>query len=108
MSKAAEDAESVLAFMRLLYNFGADTDTTLRMLGPQMNTMGIAGITEDEDLIYPMIGTVLRLLLRHANADPHDMFDATFADLRVLDKDIEAAAFEEITRALRSSGDFSW
>lgn len=104
MARAAGAAKTVLASVELLYEGGASQNLEGKHVIRVFELIGLEGFTEDQGTYFLMVGTVLRLLLRHANADPKEMFAKTMADLEELDRDIDEKHFNEIVEQFKHGG----
>jgi hypothetical protein len=96
MARSANAAATVLESLRVLHGLGADPDLADGDVIIALAKVGIAGLASDEEPYLSMVGTMLRLLLRHAGVEPDVMFHATFEDLAELGRDIDDEKFREI------------
>jgi hypothetical protein len=96
MARSANAAATVLSSLRVLHDLGGNVDLADGDVIAALNEIGITGFAPDEEPYLAMVATMLRLLLRHANADPDAMFDATMADLAELGRDIDDEKFNQI------------
>jgi hypothetical protein len=101
MAQSVDAASAVLRSLRALYDLGAEVHVEQGAVIERFRQAGVNefGVAEEPYLL--MLGTVLRLLLRHAGSPASLMFEAVAADLAVLDRDIDEAAFDEIAARLR-------
>jgi hypothetical protein len=91
MARSADAATTVLTSLRVLYELGAEQSLADGDVIAALEQIGITGTTQEQEPYLAMLATMLRLLLRHADADPEAMFDATMAD-------IDEEKFNEIVR----------
>jgi DNA-binding MurR/RpiR family transcriptional regulator len=102
MARSAGAAKTVLASLEMLYEEGGNQDFQPADLIRILEALGIEGFTEDQGTYFLMLGTVLRLLLRHAEADVSEMFVKAQADLDELGREIDDNKFDEIARQLEN------
>lgn len=100
MARASGAATTVLESLRILYDLGAQVDVPPGGMIAAMEQAGIYGFEQGEEAYLLMVGTVLRLMLRHAGAEVDEMLAQTAADLEQLGQDIDNAKFEEIVSAI--------
>jgi hypothetical protein len=96
MSQSAGAVTKVLDLLQVLYDRGADVGAEPGSLLEALEDAGIGGFDDDEEELLLTMGLILRLLLRHAEADPDAMFNATREELAELGSDIEGQSFMEI------------
>jgi hypothetical protein len=96
MARSAGAAATVLLSLQALYESGANPELTAGELLALLEGVGVTGFTEDQGSYFLMVGTVLQLLLQHAEADVDGMFAKTLADLDRLGRDIDDEKFEDI------------
>jgi hypothetical protein len=89
-------AMTVLDSLRLLYDAGAYLDLEPDDLLDALDAIGVDCFTPEQGPYFAMVGAVLRLLLKHANADPNVMFDGARADISERGTDIDIRAYDEI------------
>jgi hypothetical protein len=94
MARSADAAPTVLESLLVLYDLGGDANAGGDELLALFDKIGVDGFTADQASYFLMAGTVLRLLLRHAEADVSGMFGATQRDLAVLGQDIDEVKFQ--------------
>lgn len=93
---------TVLDSLKVLFDLGNQPQVRDHEVIRALEAVGVVGFSEDNAGYLAMSGIVLRLLLRHAHADPDLLFQATRSDLEVLGRDIDDHTFESIARNLRS------
>ena len=86
----------MLESLRLLYDRGGNVELTAADLITAFERVGVTGFTEEQAPYFLLAGTVLRLLLSHAEIDADVMFDLTRDDLAELGRDIDEHKFEDI------------
>jgi hypothetical protein len=84
----------------MMYDSGGDQDFQAIELVRVFDALGVRGFSEGQGTYFLMLGTVLRLLLRHAEADVDEMFAKTRDDLQELGREIDDNKFDEIAREL--------
>jgi lipase chaperone LimK len=100
MARSAGAATTLLECLHYLYDMGADLDVEPGQILDQLESIGVRGFTAEQEPFFAMLGTVVRLLLRHADAEPGVMFAAAAHDLDELGRDLDQAAFDEIIEGL--------
>lgn len=98
MARSAGAAQTVLTSLRMMYDSGGDQEFKADELVRVFDALGVRGFIEDQGTYFLMLGTVLRLLLRHAAADIDVMFAKTFNDLEELGREIDDNKFDQIAR----------
>lgn len=98
MARSAGAAQTVLSSLWMMYDSGGDQQFDAAELISVFDGLGVRGFSEDQGTYFLMLGTVLRLLLRHAQADVEDMFAKTRADIDELGREIDDQKFDEIAR----------
>jgi hypothetical protein len=100
MARSAGAAQTVLTSLRMMYDSGGDQEFRAAELVRVFDALGVRGFTDAQGTYFLMLGTVLRLLLRHAETDVDEMFAKARVDIEALGRDIDDQKFEEITKDL--------